>query len=172
MASLSRGSRLKLAIRCPKCHQPWLRQQRPFSVSSRVLLAAPKEPNLDLNRSGQHESLNERHQTSQKARGKGGFAALRDRAKYRKGMRDSGEQSTTRAVLGQRTDKPIRTRFAPSPTGYLHLGSLRTALFCNLASAASNGGSFILRIEDTDQVRSTRYCLNAFYSHVIESPRC
>jgi glutamyl-tRNA synthetase len=47
---------------------------------------------------------------------------------------------------------PIRTRFAPSPTGYLHLGNVRTALFAWLA-ARSTGGSFVLRIEDTDQGR-------------------
>ncbi|PHH77012.1 hypothetical protein CDD80_999 [Ophiocordyceps camponoti-rufipedis] len=60
---------------------------------------------------------------------------------------------TTRTILGQSADKPIRARFAPSPTGYLHLGSLRTALFNNLAARASKGGAFILRIEDTDQSR-------------------
>jgi glutamyl-tRNA synthetase len=47
---------------------------------------------------------------------------------------------------------PIRTRFAPSPTGFLHLGNVRTALFAWLA-ARSTGGQFILRIEDTDQGR-------------------
>lgn len=47
---------------------------------------------------------------------------------------------------------PARTRFAPSPTGYLHLGSLRTALF-NYLLAKRTGGQFLLRIEDTDQVR-------------------
>jgi len=47
--------------------------------------------------------------------------------------------------------KPARTRFAPSPTGYLHLGSLRTALFNHLL-AKKTGGQFILRVEDTDQV--------------------
>ena len=47
---------------------------------------------------------------------------------------------------------PMRTRFAPSPTGPLHFGSVRTALFAWLA-ARSSGGSFILRIEDTDQER-------------------
>jgi len=47
---------------------------------------------------------------------------------------------------------PARTRFAPSPTGYLHLGSLRTALF-NYLTARATGGQFILRIEDTDKVR-------------------
>lgn len=49
----------------------------------------------------------------------------------------------------------IRTRFAPSPTGNLHLGSIRTALYCWLY-ARNRGGEFILRIEDTDQERSTQ----------------
>ncbi len=46
----------------------------------------------------------------------------------------------------------VRTRFAPSPTGYLHIGGLRTALYAYLF-AKKNGGKFILRIEDTDQTR-------------------
>ncbi|KAL5335381.1 hypothetical protein BJX70DRAFT_324691 [Aspergillus crustosus] len=50
-------------------------------------------------------------------------------------------------------DYPARTRFAPSPTGYLHLGSLRTALF-NYLLAKRTGGQFLLRIEDTDQKRT------------------
>lgn len=53
-------------------------------------------------------------------------------------------------------DSPCRTRFAPSPTGYLHLGSLRTALF-NYLLAKATGGQFILRIEDTDQVITTQH---------------
>ena len=48
----------------------------------------------------------------------------------------------------------IRTRFAPSPTGFLHIGGARTALF-NWLFARHNGGEFVLRIEDTDQIRST-----------------
>ncbi|MFU8878197.1 MAG: glutamate--tRNA ligase, partial [Wenzhouxiangellaceae bacterium] len=48
----------------------------------------------------------------------------------------------------------MRTRFAPSPTGFLHIGGARTALFCWLAARAT-GGQFILRIEDTDRERST-----------------
>jgi glutamyl-tRNA synthetase len=48
----------------------------------------------------------------------------------------------------------IRTRFAPSPTGYLHIGGARTALFCWLHTRR-HGGQFILRIEDTDRERST-----------------
>ena len=46
----------------------------------------------------------------------------------------------------------VRTRFAPSPTGYMHIGNLRSALFTYL-TAKSMGGKFILRIEDTDQER-------------------
>lgn len=50
--------------------------------------------------------------------------------------------------------KPVRVRFAPSPTGFLHVGGARTALF-NWLWARKNNGTFILRIEDTDAVRST-----------------
>ena len=46
----------------------------------------------------------------------------------------------------------VRTRFAPSPTGYMHVGNLRTALYTWLI-ARNGGGTFILRIEDTDQGR-------------------
>lgn len=49
----------------------------------------------------------------------------------------------------------IKTRFAPSPTGYLHIGGARTALF-NWLLAKSRGGKFVLRIEDTDQKRNTK----------------
>ena len=54
----------------------------------------------------------------------------------------------------------IRTRFAPSPTGVLHIGSIRTALFCWLY-ARHHGGDFILRIEDTDRERSTQQNVDA-----------
>ena len=47
----------------------------------------------------------------------------------------------------------VRVRFAPSPTGYLHIGGARTALF-NWMYAKAQGGQFILRIEDTDKARS------------------
>ena len=49
---------------------------------------------------------------------------------------------------------PVVTRFAPSPTGYLHIGGARTALF-NYLFARANDGKFTLRIEDTDRARST-----------------
>ncbi|MBQ7977679.1 MAG: glutamate--tRNA ligase, partial [Clostridia bacterium] len=48
--------------------------------------------------------------------------------------------------------KEVRTRFAPSPTGYMHIGNLRTALYAYLF-ARKNDGKFILRIEDTDMER-------------------
>lgn len=54
----------------------------------------------------------------------------------------------------------VRTRFAPSPTGYLHIGGARTALF-NWLFARNKGGRFILRIEDTDLERSTEESVNA-----------
>jgi glutamyl-tRNA synthetase len=58
--------------------------------------------------------------------------------------------------------KPVVTRFAPSPTGYLHIGSARTALF-NWAYARHTGGKMLLRIEDTDRERSTQPALEAIY---------
>jgi glutamyl-tRNA synthetase len=56
----------------------------------------------------------------------------------------------------------IRTRFAPSPTGYLHVGGARTALF-NWLYARHTGGTFILRIEDTDAARSTDQSVQAIF---------
>lgn len=58
------------------------------------------------------------------------------------------------------TARPVRTRFAPSPTGYLHLGGARTALF-SWAYAKHFGGTFVLRIEDTDLERSTPEAVQA-----------
>ena len=56
----------------------------------------------------------------------------------------------------------VRTRFAPSPTGYMHLGNLRTALYTYLW-ARRNGGKFILRIEDTDQEREVPGAVDLIY---------
>ncbi|HEX4525075.1 MAG TPA: glutamate--tRNA ligase [Casimicrobiaceae bacterium] len=55
---------------------------------------------------------------------------------------------------------PVRTRFAPSPTGYLHLGNIRSALY-PWAYARKHGGVFVLRIEDTDAERSTQEAVQA-----------
>lgn len=62
--------------------------------------------------------------------------------------------------------KEVRTRFAPSPTGYLHVGGIRTALFAWLV-AKQNNGKFILRLEDTDQARE----VEGSAEHLIESLR-
>ncbi|MBQ3651651.1 MAG: glutamate--tRNA ligase, partial [Clostridia bacterium] len=56
----------------------------------------------------------------------------------------------------------VRTRFAPSPTGYLHLGGLRTALYAYLAAKKDNG-VFVLRIEDTDQARYVEGAVDVIY---------
>jgi len=56
----------------------------------------------------------------------------------------------------------VRTRFAPSPTGYLHIGGARTALF-SWAYARKHGGKFVLRIEDTDLERHTEEAVTAIY---------
>ena len=53
----------------------------------------------------------------------------------------------------------VKTRFAPSPTGYLHIGGVRTALF-SWAFARHHKGEFLLRIEDTDLARSTAESVN------------
>ncbi|VFR53769.1 Glutamyl-tRNA synthetase [plant metagenome] len=58
------------------------------------------------------------------------------------------------------SNTPVRTRFAPSPTGFLHLGGARTALFA-WAFARHHGGTFVLRIEDTDLERSTPEAVEA-----------
>jgi hypothetical protein len=57
---------------------------------------------------------------------------------------------------------PVRVRFAPSPTGYLHVGGARTALF-NWLYARHCGGSFVLRIEDTDAARNTPEAVQVIY---------
>ncbi len=58
------------------------------------------------------------------------------------------------------TNRPVVTRFAPSPTGFLHIGGARTALF-NWLYARHTGGRFLLRIEDTDRARSTQPAIEA-----------
>lgn len=60
------------------------------------------------------------------------------------------------------SQSPVRVRFAPSPTGFLHVGGARTALF-NWLYARHNGGKFILRIEDTDKARNTVEAVQVIY---------
>src|ERR1043166_4622210 len=66
------------------------------------------------------------------------------------------------STLKLRLPMTVRTRFAPSPTGYLHIGSVRAALFC-WAYARHYRGQFILRIEDTDLERSTAESVQAIF---------
>ena len=65
-------------------------------------------------------------------------------------------------------EKRVRTRFAPSPTGFLHVGGLRTALYCYLF-AKQNGGDFILRIEDTDLERYVEGAVEIIYSTLAQA---
>ena len=58
----------------------------------------------------------------------------------------------------------VRSRFAPSPTGFLHIGGARTALFALLA-ARQQSGTFVLRIDDTDRQRSTQ----EFHDDILDS---
>ncbi len=71
---------------------------------------------------------------------------------------------STKTKTDRGTDTPIKVRFAPSPTGYLHVGGARTALY-NWLFARRMGGEFILRIEDTDRKRSTEDAIHG----IIES---
>lgn len=64
--------------------------------------------------------------------------------------------------------KRVRTRFAPSPTGYMHVGNLRTALYTYL-TAKHEDGTFILRIEDTDQGRYVEGAVDVIYNTLRET---
>ena len=65
-------------------------------------------------------------------------------------------------------EQKVRTRFAPSPTGYMHVGNLRTALYAYL-TAKHAGGTFILRIEDTDQERYVEGAVDVIYDTCREA---
>src|SRR6185369_15121739 len=70
--------------------------------------------------------------------------------------RPTSRAASSRSELSLTTmTRPVRTRIAPSPTGFLHLGTARTALY-SWAYARHHGGQFVLRIEDTDVARSTQ----------------
>lgn len=80
-------------------------------------------------------------------------------------LREREKEHVSHDLLSQPT-KPVRSRFAPSPTGFLHLGSLRTALY-NYLIARSTHGQFILRLEDTDQKRLVEGAEESIY-HTLE----
>ena len=79
---------------------------------------------------------------------------------------DTGSFGSDLSSANSRSSGPVRVRFAPSPTGYLHVGGARTALY-NWLFARHHGGTFILRIEDTDLERSTEEATGA----ILESMR-
>ncbi len=72
------------------------------------------------------------------------------------------EEMETRIPKGK-----VRTRFAPSPTGYMHVGNLRTALYTYLIARHADG-TFILRIEDTDQGRLVEGAVDVIYKTLAE----
>src|SRR6266542_711527 len=72
----------------------------------------------------------------------------------------NARHSASENDLNSASNKPVVTRFAPSPTGFLHIGGARTALF-NWLYARHHGGKFLLRIEDTDKARSTPAAVDA-----------
>jgi hypothetical protein len=163
MSSLCRSIRATGSFRCPQCFRPRQAHVRLFASSAPRSQKTDHKPSLrqSLLRNREARSDGESRQPASGASTvteppeKVGFAALR-RPRQKGQPGDNAGTSPgkkPRIVLGQSAELPIRTRFAPSPTGFLHLGSLRTALFNNLASAVTTGGSFILRLEDTDQVR-------------------
>ena len=70
---------------------------------------------------------------------------------------------TPKGILVSPVKDPVRVRMAPSPTGYLHIGGARTALF-NWLFAKHHNGKFILRIDDTDTARSTDESMHEIYT--------
>ena len=77
-------------------------------------------------------------------------------------MEQAGRMSANMTASATGMNKPVVTRFAPSPTGFLHIGGARTALF-NWLFARHHGGKFLLRIEDTDRARSTEEAVAAIF---------
>jgi len=74
--------------------------------------------------------------------------------------KDVGRQPASKKSKSAGDGRPVVTRFAPSPTGYLHIGGARTALFCYLCAKHSNG-KFLIRIEDTDLERNDEGAVEA-----------
>lgn len=77
-------------------------------------------------------------------------------------------QNQKNEIGGTSMSSMVRTRFAPSPTGYMHIGNLRTALYAWLL-ARKHGGKFILRIEDTDQERYVEGAIDLIYKTLLET---
>ena len=147
---LSRSTRLSRSlIQAQVLRQSTIPARRGFTSS-----LVRHDQNSDIAKSNTEGLAGETKQNGQPAKKTSRLAALKNRSQTssasKAGVKEDGPSQ--KYILGQSADKPIRARFAPSPTGYLHLGSLRTALFNNLVAKATKGGDFIIRIEDTDQV--------------------
>ncbi|UPL03864.1 hypothetical protein LCI18_014798 [Fusarium solani-melongenae] len=151
------------SARLSRCISPvqWLRRPLPVRRAFTTSLIRQHDPKGPVEKVKPEDSTTQPHleeklaQSGREAKANGRvsrLAALKKRGRGDKAKSDN-TQTEQRYILGQSADQPIRTRFAPSPTGYLHLGSLRTALFNNLVAKATKGGEFIIRIEDTDQNR-------------------
>ena len=150
---LGRRSLVRSSI-CSTCLQQLHVQRRDFvRTASPATSQASKGANESITTSSDQAKQHSDRNASQTAvpPASGGSLGLRG---LRKKTRQVNNEATgaSRMILGCPADRPIRTRFAPSPTGYLHLGSLRTALFNNAVAHASKDGAFLVRIEDTDQV--------------------
>ncbi|CAG9942064.1 unnamed protein product [Clonostachys rosea f. rosea IK726] len=161
MASLRWRSSISRSLSCSRCHQPTVLWRR-LCCSNATSLRWTNVTNSNIGESNRRETngsggrpqlrgyATEAPATAAKTKKVSRLASLKSQANTEG---KAAAPKKVRRIFGQTPDKPIRARFAPSPTGYLHLGSLRTALFNNLVAIASNGGSFILRLEDTDQSR-------------------
>src|SRR5687767_6047014 len=87
-------------------------------------------------------------------------SASAKRIAYARGARVTGRHGPPSLEKRRVSATQVVTRFAPSPTGFLHIGGARTALF-NWLYARRHGGKFLLRIEDTDKARSTQAAIDA-----------
>src|SRR5687768_207070 len=87
-------------------------------------------------------------------------SASAERIGYARGARVTGRHGPPSLEKRRVSTTQVVTRFAPSPTGFLHIGGARTALF-NWLFARHHGGKFLLRIEDTDRARSTQPAIEA-----------
>ena len=96
-----------------------------------------------------HVSQLIRHNSRSISRPRNLIYHLRPLQKHASTFSDDGKLASSRNE--KLPEVPARTRFAPSPTGYMHIGGLRTALFSYLLAKRTNG-QFLLRIEDTDRV--------------------
>lgn len=170
-ASISRASRLRTSTCLAQCRLQWLShgQRRTFTRSTtRLISKSSSDPFLENNLdkaildSGQELRPGrsfppEHHERVQKPqagqRSKAGSLKDRLRKPKKTSKDDASANSHVKYILGNPRNKPMRTRFAPSPTGDMHLGSLKTALINQIVAKSTDGGAFILRIEDTDQVR-------------------